>query len=62
MKVRSLLGPKEIPHAGRTFLTDDDDVADVPDELGASLLEQVDAWAPVTDDTPPAEGAENEEG
>lgn len=47
MKVRSLYGPKEIPHQGTTYVTDDNDVADVPDELGASLLEQVDAWAPV---------------
>lgn len=47
MKVHSLYGPKEIPWKGQTFVTDENDDADVPDELGKSLLEQVDAWASV---------------
>lgn len=50
MKVKSLYGPKEVPHRdapGGAYLTDENDVVDVPDELGRSLCEQVDAWVPV---------------
>lgn len=44
MKVHSLLGPKEIPWQGTSFVTDEYDDVEVPDELGNSLLEQEDAW------------------
>lgn len=57
MKVKSLLGWKEVPHGGTSYVTDANDVVDVPDALGASLLEQVDAWAPVK----PAKAADSEE-
>lgn len=46
MKLHSKYGQKEIPHGADTFVTDDQDCVEVPDELGASLLEQVDAWEP----------------
>lgn len=44
MKVHSLRGPKEVPYDGATFVTDEFDDVDVPDELGESLLLQEDAW------------------
>lgn len=54
MKVHSLLGPKEVPHRdapGGVYVTDENDDVDVPDDLGKSLCEQVDAWAPVKSST-----------
>lgn len=44
MKIHSLLGPKEIPWQGQSFVTDEFDDVEVPDELGGRLLEQDDAW------------------
>lgn len=60
MKVHSLLGQKEIPWHGESFVTDEYDDVEVPDELagrppsgdpeddnydpGEGLLAQVDAW------------------
>lgn len=61
MKVHSKLGPKEIPHKGETFFTDDNDDVDVPDDLGRSLLEQVDAWEPTGDKAKKRGAAADEE-
>ena len=48
MKIHSLRGPKEVVAPdGTSYDTGPNDDVDVPDELGASLLEQVDSLAPV---------------
>lgn len=47
MKVHSKLGPKEVVAGGVSYVTDDNGCVDVPDDVGVSLCEQVDAWEPV---------------
>lgn len=56
MKVRSIakhLPDGElilVPFEGRTYSVERGKTVEVPDELGASLLMQTDAWAPVGDE------------
>ena len=49
MKLRSKYGVDEVVADGKSYPVVDG-VVDVPDKLGASLLEQVDGWAPVKAD------------
>lgn len=56
MKVKSLYGVDEVVASGKSYPVVDG-VADVPDEVAVSLLEQVDAWVSVkADKAAPKEG------